>query len=191
MVIGFFDTLYWSREFRRKINSRKSARMTAIPQFSVPEIYVDDQDEPDIDSTNGSDLDDGTSPMLSPTSPRSPTARQRTVSTTSGYSPQGSSFADPTVHRRGPSRSGSPSQSDRTTMGPALTPPGGHSRSGSSYFASGIGQSSGGGDSPRGDDHQRQESAVSVQDVMQSLDNSAWGESIRRSFSTRRPGSRR
>ncbi|KAF2221125.1 Ion transport protein-domain-containing protein, partial [Elsinoe ampelina] len=45
VVIGFFDTLYWSRKFRRRIDSRKEARMTAVPShdFAVPEIFVQDE----------------------------------------------------------------------------------------------------------------------------------------------------
>lgn len=159
--------------------------MTAIPQFSVPEIFVDDQDDPGNDSLNGSDTEDYTSPMLSPTSPRSPTTRQRSRSNTAGRPSEGRPSLDISFPRGSTSRTGSISQSDRQNIGPALTPPS-HSRSGSSYFP-GMRQSSD-NDSGRGNDHERQESAVSVQDVMQSLDNSAWGESIRRSFSTRRPG---
>ena len=46
IVIGFFDTLYWSRAFRRRQQLRGSARMVDIPQFAVPEILVDDEDGP-------------------------------------------------------------------------------------------------------------------------------------------------
>lgn len=47
IVIGFFDTLYWTRKFRRRIDSRKEARMTAVPShdFAVPEIFVQDESE--------------------------------------------------------------------------------------------------------------------------------------------------
>lgn len=96
-VVGFFDTLYWSREFRRKVASKKSARMSIVPQFTVPEIFVDgeqyqadpgdteenDNDDDDDDDDKiikqeatvgmgssgivGDDDDDDTKPMLSPT----------------------------------------------------------------------------------------------------------------------------
>ncbi|KAJ5382806.1 Voltage-dependent calcium channel alpha-1 subunit [Penicillium concentricum] len=47
-VVGFFDTLYWSREFRRKIDRKKHGRMSAVPTFTVPEIFVDDPvDDPE------------------------------------------------------------------------------------------------------------------------------------------------
>ncbi|WYZ42990.1 hypothetical protein EsH8_VI_000689 [Colletotrichum jinshuiense] len=45
VVLGFFDTLYWTRKFKKHIDMRKSARMTAIPQLDIPHILVDD-DEP-------------------------------------------------------------------------------------------------------------------------------------------------
>lgn len=45
IVMGFFDTLYWSRRFRRRIDAKKSARMTAVPSFGVPEILVEDETE--------------------------------------------------------------------------------------------------------------------------------------------------
>lgn len=44
IVIGFFDTLFWSRQFRRRREHRNSARMVTVPDFAVPEIYVDDRD---------------------------------------------------------------------------------------------------------------------------------------------------
>ena len=46
IVKGFFDTLFWSREFRRRTELRNSARMVTIPDLAVPEIYVEDQDGP-------------------------------------------------------------------------------------------------------------------------------------------------
>ena len=48
IVVGFFDTLYWSRKFRRKIDAKKDARMTAIPSFGVPEILVQDETEQNV-----------------------------------------------------------------------------------------------------------------------------------------------
>ncbi|KAK4959458.1 calcium channel protein [Elasticomyces elasticus] len=45
VVVGFFDTLYWARRFRRAMDAKKSARMTAIPSFGVPEIFVHGEDD--------------------------------------------------------------------------------------------------------------------------------------------------
>ncbi|KAK5115969.1 hypothetical protein LTR62_000425 [Meristemomyces frigidus] len=50
VVVGFFDTLYWSRRFRRATNAKRNARMTAIPTFGVPEIYVHADED---DATEG------------------------------------------------------------------------------------------------------------------------------------------
>ncbi|KAF0318752.1 ion transporter [Colletotrichum asianum] len=44
IVLGFFDTLYWTRKFKKHIDLRKSARMTAIPQLDIPHILVDDDE---------------------------------------------------------------------------------------------------------------------------------------------------
>ena len=48
IVVGFFDTLYWSRRFRRAVESKRSARMTAVPSFGVPEIFVQDEAGDDV-----------------------------------------------------------------------------------------------------------------------------------------------
>ncbi|GFG14983.1 calcium-channel protein cch1 [Aspergillus lentulus] len=182
-VIGFFDTLYWSREFRRKFNAKKSSRMTEVPQFTVPEIFVDDgyQDESgtaaeDVGVSLGaqdavmSGAED-TQPMLSPISP------------TRGPSSPTSSRQLPRLDTNLPGRmSNVSSPTEWSSISPSLAP-GGRERSHtlSSYDA--------GPDlpiSPAGSNHSRENSAMNVQDVMQSLDDSAWGESIRRSFTQRR-----
>ncbi|KAA8567394.1 hypothetical protein EYC84_010413 [Monilinia fructicola] len=43
IVVGFFDTMYWSRRFRKHMERKKSGRMTDIPQLG-PEVYVDDEE---------------------------------------------------------------------------------------------------------------------------------------------------
>ncbi|SMR42929.1 unnamed protein product [Zymoseptoria tritici ST99CH_1E4] len=48
IVVGFFDTLYWARRFKRILEGRKSARMIAIPTFGVPEILVQDEGGDDV-----------------------------------------------------------------------------------------------------------------------------------------------
>ncbi|VBB72796.1 Putative calcium-channel protein [Podospora comata] len=45
IVLGFFDMLYYSRQFKRHMQSKQNARMTAIPQLDVPEILVDNEEE--------------------------------------------------------------------------------------------------------------------------------------------------
>ncbi|KAJ5291753.1 hypothetical protein N7478_001004 [Penicillium angulare] len=185
-VIGFFDTLYWSREFRRAIERKKNGRMTDIPQFTVPEIYVDDPvDDSGEDAERAAgtttpqtqpDLEGPFAPMLSPSSTlhrraeSSPTARRNDL-------PR----LDTTLTGRG---SGSSTPTDWASISPSRTPRhmyGDRGSTDSGAFSH---------DGPSGADHSRQNSAMSVQDVMNSLDNSAWGESIRRSFTQRRSGDR-
>lgn len=45
IVLGFFDTLYYSRRFRQHMDKKRSARMTVVPQLDVPEIFVDDESD--------------------------------------------------------------------------------------------------------------------------------------------------
>lgn len=45
VVLGFFDMLYYSRQFKRHMESKKAGRMTAIPQLDVPEILVDNEEQ--------------------------------------------------------------------------------------------------------------------------------------------------
>ncbi|KAI1430100.1 Ion transport protein-domain-containing protein [Xylaria sp. FL1777] len=51
IVLGFFDTLYYSRQFRRHMDKKRSGRMTAVPQLDVPEIFVDDESDQARDRT--------------------------------------------------------------------------------------------------------------------------------------------
>lgn len=173
VVIGFFDTLYWSRRFRQFKESRHSSRIVNVPQFSVPEIFVDD-DAGEEGSTSRaretqvSEVDIASPPMLSP---RSSTTR----------SPQARNLPriDTNLASQVSSRMSSPSRSEWSNISPSLSP---NRQTHTSYED--------GGRIPSPDDisdHPRDESTVSVEDVMESLDNSAWGESIRRSFTMRRP----
>ncbi|KAK4224624.1 putative calcium-channel protein [Podospora fimiseda] len=45
VVLGFFDMLYYSRQFKRHMESKNAGRMTAIPQLDVPEILVDNEEQ--------------------------------------------------------------------------------------------------------------------------------------------------
>lgn len=184
-VVGFFDTLYWSREFRRKIDRKKSGRMSAVPTFTVPEIFVDNPgDDPEEHDQPGSgavtpqtqpDLDGNFPPMLSPVSQHrraesSPTANRNAlprINTNLSGSVSGSNT--PTREWSGISPSITPRQmyGERTSFDTTET----H-------------------EAPPASDTSRHNSGMNVQDVMHSLDNSAWGESIRRSFTQRRSGDR-
>ncbi|KAJ5491210.1 hypothetical protein N7539_002777 [Penicillium diatomitis] len=182
-VIGFFDTLYWSRQFRRAVERKKSSRMTAVPQFTVPEIYVEDPMEEDRDEhapgamtpQNPVDADSSFSPMLSPTS----TSRGRAES-----SPTGRGVNLPRLDTSfGGRSSGGNTPTEWSSISPSRTPR-------RLYDERDSFDTSQRDESVPGTDHSRQNSGISVNDVMQSLDNSAWGESIRRSFTQRRSGDR-
>lgn len=169
-VIGFFDTLYWARRFRKHIENRKSARLTAIPQFSIPEIFVEDQERQTDD-----DFFDGESSLQKD----SRLTLSSAISQISGMSPTTS----PRPSLQIDTSIAAESSSEWTRIGAALSPrstaaelgvdPPGRSRSMSGHSS----QTS-----------QSQDNSVIVQDMMQSLGDSAWGQSIRRSFTQRRSG---
>ncbi|KAJ4296780.1 calcium channel protein [Kalmusia sp. IMI 367209] len=192
VVIGFFDTLYWSRRFRRVQDQKESGRMTAVPQFTVPEIFIDDEDI--TNAQRGQQSATG-SPMLSPVHPHSDMAGWR-ASGSDARAP--SPPAEMTLRSRAnsiqttpltsPTRA-SPLSPTRASpqMSPFSPPPDGEWQ-----FASALSRPP----SPleaepnAGGNRSRQNSAVSAADVLEVLDNSAWGESIRRSFTQRRSGGR-
>lgn len=180
IVVGFFDTLYWTREFRRQVNARKSSRMVAVPDFSVPEIYVDNPDDGSTGSGHTDQLDEYASqPMLSP---RSPDHRRQgsSSSNASGYDARGVPPIDTSLRHRGDSRSNSPTHSDYSNTSPSALAAPRTSHVDTAYHGPDA--------SPR---HGRSGSSVSAQGaMMESFDNSAWGESIRRSFTMRRPNQR-
>lgn len=182
-VIGFFDTLYYSREFRRACERKKSSRMTAVPQFTVPEIYVDDpvEEEPEehapgaMTPQNQQDPDSPFAPMLSPTSTSHRRAESSPTNRRNDLPRLDTSF--------GGRASGASTPTEWSSISPSRTP--------HRLYGDRVSFESGEQDGSAGRaDHSRQNSAISVQDVMHSLDNSAWGESIRRSFTQRRSGDR-
>lgn len=166
-VIGFFDTLYWVRRFRRRVEQRKSARLTGIPQFSIPEIFVDGRDTHD----GQQDLADTQKlPSVTSTPLGSPSmARQ-------SQSPGRPSLQiDTSISDRGSSH-------EWSRVSPSLSPRQTRDLDNESHDSSlplSDAPSSRGG-------HNRDNSGI-VQDMMQTLGDSAWGESIRRSFTQKRP----
>ncbi|KAL2003963.1 hypothetical protein VTN02DRAFT_1482 [Thermoascus thermophilus] len=171
-VIGFFDTLYWSREFRRKIAARRSARMTTVPQFAVPEIFVDHQEEDDNDERPVSRDNASEGPHSPGLSPKSHGREARAA---------GLPRIDTSLQERG---SGASTPTEWSSISPSLSPRRVPTQVETEYDRPARQADPG---SPRGEnDHSRENSAMSVDDMMQSLGDSAWGESIRRSFTQRR-----
>jgi len=151
---------YWSRRFRKHLERKRSGRMTDIPQLG-PEVYVDDED--DI----GKQARKTVSPLLSPMDISDP----RSSFITHGLDAALGRGSQPSHSHGGPL---SPSR-----ISPQLSP---HRPTNSAFSFEG-GDGAGGasaGSSRRG-------SNVSAENVLEVLDNSAWGESIRRSFTMRRP----
>jgi hypothetical protein len=170
-VIGFFDTLYWARRFRKRIENRKSARLTAIPQFSIPEIFVEDQERQEAEGDNyfgESSLQKDSRLTLS-----SVTSQQSAVSPTS--SPRPSLQIDTSI-------AADPS-SEWARIGAALSP-----RQTAAELSVDFPSRSQSLSGQSSQDGHSQDSNVIVQDMMQSLGDSAWGQSIRRSFTQRRSG---
>ena len=196
VVVGFFDTLYWARRFRRAMDAKKAARITAIPQFGVPEIFVHgDEDDVtqapnfDVPSLSVTPVDyDPTDTAESLGLGRAPTSGSDAGSSATGtvmrhrsgsiqQSEPGSELADSphlSAHHR-PSASSSSIQPDwhfaaaMENAAPGLSPPG----------------------SPRltpeaGAARSRSNSAVSQNEMMGMFTDSAWGQSMRRSYTTRR-----
>lgn len=168
-VVGFFDTLHWSRKFKQAVNRRRSSRLASPPGLPVPEIFIEDPDDRIDASSSGTEPRDFTSSTpvygarkASPNLPPIDTSVQyrdslRSPASIIGYdeSPASSpvratrlASVDTSYH--GPTRS-SPT-----------TPTLGHSRHGSTV------------------------SGHNALGVIESFDTSAWGESIRRSFTTKR-----
>lgn len=194
-VINFFDTLYWSRRFRKHMASKNAARMTTIPQLQVPEIFVEDEDSsptredkvgkrPPPLSLNVPSLrviDQGTS-ASGVDVPQSPPGKLRNRNNSIQISPMASPLASPGQHndqltpQLSPGlRGGSPRLNTTAWIDESGVPP-------SSPIE---GRSS---EDNRGHDRSRANSSVSARSVLEALDNSAWGESMRRSFTLKRPG---
>ena len=172
IVLRFFDTVYWHRFFRRHMESKNAGVMTAVPQFTVPEIFVEHEEE---DSAGPS----GQGDPFSVSRPVSPTMSHVHGAVTP---PEGRSRT-PTL-RRGDSMN---SIQITPTASPTRSPPGAMRRQRSSSDLGDVWHlDTLDVDEPVGG-RSRAGSSVSAQDVLEVLDNSAWGESIRRSFSNRSP----
>ncbi|KAF2199227.1 calcium-channel protein CCH1 [Delitschia confertaspora ATCC 74209] len=209
VVIGFFDTLYWSRRFRRAIEHKKSGRMTAVPQFTVPEIFVDDED---ITNAQRARHSPSGSPLFSPIRFSS----ELSPMDSADWRASGSDVRSPSPPETGMTLRGRAGSIQTTPLGSPtrpsplmshspqrispqaspFSPPADATNASEWQFASalsrppspldaldpGLGVSG---------TRSRQNSNVSAKDVLEVLDNSAWGESIRRSFTQRRPSSGR
>jgi voltage-dependent calcium channel len=164
VVVGFFDTMYWSRRFRRAVQQRRDSRLGAPPHMPVPEIFIEDPEE-SSGSVEPHDFTES-SPLKQPTTRSSPALPRIDTSMSPRASPRASFDISPTA---------SPGLSPRPRLGSVDTAyHGGPGRSAPETPTLG---------------HSRQNSNVSrisAQGVAESFDLSAWGESIRRGLTQRK-----
>ena len=210
-VIGFFDMLYWSSRFRKAKKAKQSGNMTSVPQFNVPEILVDGSDSPDRSGSNSivpSPVPSATSSILSydgvmssgndavtatpPASPRrrtNPTQIATAATTAASASTSAAHGRTKSENPRNSLRPVSDLFSGELRLSRTLSQP--------SIYDSDLLMAAEDGydfDDTRSGSvaaRSRAGSAVEAQNVLDVLESSAWGESIRRSFSTRRPSRRR
>ena len=168
-VVGFFDTLHWSRKFRKAIDMRRNSRLVAPLSIPVPEIFIENPDD-NIESSGGTQPHDFTMPTSSYT-PKKPSSNLPPIDTSfpgldpfrGSESPLGFNES-PRTSTMWAAKLGSVDTSYAgATKSSPTTPTLSHSRQGSNA------------------------SVLGGQGVMESFDSSAWGVSLRRSFTTRRP----
>jgi hypothetical protein len=201
VVVGFFDTLYWSRRFRRAIESKKSARMTTVPTFGVPEIFVQDEEGDDVTQAKKFQV-----PSVSVTQVDMDADDTQGLGVSRASSMSGSDAAGPSSWSRGDSRhrsnsiqttpTGSPTRGSRPSSphtSPAHRPsPSQANINPEWHFAAALENAITPPGSPRltgdgGFGRSRASSAVSQSDMMMdTFGTSAWGESMRRSVTTHR-----
>lgn len=209
IVQGFFDTTFWSRRFRKYKQGKQNARVTAIPDLGVPEIFIQDEsDGEDIVQANKfdvpsvavtpvdydpSDTADSLSVGRAPTS-GSDASRYRQsgsgIRNRSG-SIQSSVTSSPTASMDAPYLSAR----HRPTPSSGSIQPDWHFAAAMENAASGQGLSPPASPGLTGDFgtamRDRASSNVSQNDMLSLFGDSAWGQSMRRSVTQRRRASGR
>ncbi|OAA61145.1 calcium channel subunit cch1 [Niveomyces insectorum RCEF 264] len=180
VVLGFFDTLYWSRKFRRHMDQKRFARMTDVPQLGIPDILVDDEDDRAAASEN--------THAEVPSSSRTVSSflSAEDVRAANHHRSWSGASMDISLHD---ASYGHPLSAARTSGLPSPTIPVGleqQQRHHNSGFSFELQEES--GDRAEGASNDRRGSAVSPGLVREMLDDSVWVESIRRSATQRRGG---
>lgn len=188
IIANFLDMVYWSRRWREHQKKRHAGRMTTVPQLQVPEIFIEDEDFPPSPVV---ETDPATRPVLSLQIPS--VGGPNSSNTYESGSDTGDS-------RRGPRKR---ENSIQMTPSSALWRTSTTSPTRPSYDGSGRSVRAGDDEPPSplneiadgfwgtGNPRSRGSSTVSAIHLTDALDNSAWGESIRRSITTRRGSSMR
>ncbi|KAI1436294.1 ion transporter [Xylaria sp. CBS 124048] len=174
IVLGFFDTLYYSRRFRRHMEKTRSGRMTAIPQLDVPEIFVDDE------SDGGHDRPQAAQKRTSKAASPSPAASSDRLVVSDGSRP----------HTKSWSLGTDISTSYDTPQAHPLSAPVGEGselriRPATSVYSFDV------QDSTTSNTLDRQAGDVSPAQLRSFLDDSVWADSIRRSATVRKSRSLR
>ncbi|CAK7207331.1 calcium channel protein [Sporothrix eucalyptigena] len=187
VVLGFFNTLYWSRKFRRHMEHKRSARMTAIPQLGIPDILVDDEDDRAAGAGGRQGISSAPSQaggaFLSAESAGGPAQHHRSWSGASmDISLHDTSYAHPLS---APRTSGLSSPTGSGGLQPQRHQ---HSSSAFSFELQEPGSQFGAEGSRRGSAVSAMSGGVSPGLVREMLDDSVWVESIRRSATQRRSG---
>ncbi|KAF4123347.1 voltage-dependent calcium channel [Geosmithia morbida] len=180
-VQGFFDTLYWTRRFKKHMEAKRASRMTTIPQLDIPDIFVDDNE---TSQARGSLSPGGPTTHLSvqgsiggsggdyfgsqPSSPDSPSSRKGNP-----ISWHGAGDRHPLSFPRSATSSPSPPGTPLGMGFDALDGQGGARRS------SGVDRTS--------SSRSRTGSVLSPTQASDMLEDSIWLETIRRSTTIRRP----
>ena len=207
IVQGFFDALFWSRRFRKYRQSKQNARVTAIPNFGVPEIFI--QDESDGEDVTQANKFDVPSMVVTPVDydpsdtadslgvGRAPTSG----SDASRYQQSGSQMRNRSgsIQSSAPS---SPSASESPYLSARHRPtPSSGSIQPDWHFAAAMENAGSPGLSPPASPgltgnfgtpmRDRASSNVSQNEMLSMFGDSAWGQSMRRSVTQRRRASGR
>lgn len=192
IVSNFLDTVFWSRRFKEHMATKRSGRLETVPQLQVPEIFVEDEELPSTPLTPGplSREQARNRPSLSLQIPGASTTKPgsdqtKGSSTTKGLSTTTTPVPDsiqvtPAAYRGGSDsplwiRRPSDFQLSPYAMDRSEQPAGTAARVRSGTAGSGT--------------REIHRSNTNARDVLDVLDNSEWGQSIRRSLSVRRSNS--
>lgn len=205
VVVGFFDTLYHARKFKRHMDLKRTAVMTAIPQLGVPDILVDDEDQRDKKKSvmkpygpmsPGTPSSLGNAPLHSPSTFLSPTRNSagsqhhKTLSTTSADLTLQTNFDNFGAHPLSMPRAGGEGSSSFQRQGGYDGHQSTHSAFSFELQEPGSGSNSRNNSRNNSRRNSRSNSAVSPSQMSQILDDSIWMASIRRSATQKRPQSK-
>ena len=190
--------LYWSSRFRKAKKAKFAKNITTVPRLDIPEIFVDGSDSPE--GTDANSLMPSPAPSASPQMfaydggmstgndvsqsplPESPRRRNNQTQQTATHSRAKSDNVRTSLRPASDLFTGE-ARLTRAISQPSLYDPDLLMAGEDGYESSNSGAGSA--------SHSRAGSNVDPQSVLDVLESSAWGESIRRSFSTRRPSRRR